>query len=53
MASMAAMAAMAPMAAMAVMAAVLSSMGIRDYGNRMTHRQHTFGTSTEGSLARV
>jgi hypothetical protein len=39
------------MAAMAVMAAVMSSTGIRDYGNRTTCRQDTFGTSTESSLA--
>jgi hypothetical protein len=47
------MAAMAAMAAMAVMAAVMSSTGIRDYGNRTIRRQDTFGTSTESSLAGV
>jgi len=41
------------MAAMAAMAAVMSSTGIRDYGNRTTRRQDTFGTSTESSLAGV
>ena len=51
MAAMAAMAAMAVMAAMPVMAAVLSSTGIQDYGNRTTHRQDTFGTIRESSLA--
>jgi hypothetical protein len=35
------------------MAAVLSSTGIRDYGNQMTHRQDTFGTSIVSSLAGV
>jgi len=50
---MAAMAAMVTMAAMAAMAAVLSSMDIRDYGNRTTRRQDMFGTSTECSLAAV
>jgi hypothetical protein len=44
---------MAAMAAMATMAAVLSSTGIRDYGNRTIRRQDTFGTSTESSLAGV
>jgi hypothetical protein len=50
---MAAMAAMAAMTSMAVMVAVLSSTGIRDYGNRTIRRQDTFGTSTESSLAGV
>jgi hypothetical protein len=50
---MAAMAAIASMASMAAMAAVMSSTGIRDYGNRTTRRQDTFGTSTESSLAGV
>jgi len=53
MAAMVAMAAMAAMALIAAMAAVLSSTGIRDYGNRTTRRQDTFGTSTESSLAGV
>jgi len=53
MAAMAAMAAMAVMAAMAAMATVMSSTGIRDYGNRTIRRQDTFGTSTESSLAGV
>jgi tetrahydromethanopterin S-methyltransferase subunit E len=43
------MAAMAAMAAMAVMAAVLSSTGIREYGNTTIHQQDTFGTGTESS----
>ena len=53
MSSMASMATMAAMATMAMMAAVLSSTGIRDYGNRTIHRQDTFGTSTESSLVGV
>jgi hypothetical protein len=44
---------MAGMAAMAVMTAVLSSTGIRDYGNRTIHRQDTLGSSTVGCLAVV
>jgi hypothetical protein len=53
MAVMAAMAAMALMAAMAAMAEVLSSTGIRDYGNRTACRPDTFGPRTESSLAGV
>jgi Na+/proline symporter len=53
MAAVAAMAAMAVMAAMTVMATLMSSTGIRDYRNRTIHRQDTFGTSTESSLAGV
>jgi len=47
------MAAIATMADMAALATVLSCMGIRDCGNRTTHRHDTFGTSTEISLAEV
>jgi len=41
----------AVMATIAAMAAVLSSTGICEYGNRTTHHQDTFGTSTESSSA--
>jgi hypothetical protein len=43
---------MAAMALMAVIAPVMSSTGIRDYGNRTIRRQDTF-RSTESSLAGV
>jgi hypothetical protein len=50
---MPAIAAMAAMALMAAMAAVMSSTGIRDFGNRTIRRQDKFRTSTESSLAGV
>jgi len=53
MAARAAMATMAAMATKATMATVSSSMGIRDFGNQMTHRQDMFGTSTGSSMAAV
>lgn len=47
------MATMAAIATMATMATVLSSMGIRECGHRMTCPQNSFGMCTESTLAGV
>jgi len=41
------------MALMGAMAAVMSSMGIQDYGNTTIRERDLFGTNTERSLAGV